>query len=389
MKDLLSYRDEFDSIQNCHYLISNSLGAMPNSVSKYSEKYLKLWQKRGARAWEDEWWLLGQRVGNKIGRLINAPDDTISMHPNVTSAQAVILSCFDFSGKRNKAIMVEQEFPSLLYLYQSWLSKTGHLEIIECPDGISVPTDKLIEAIDETTLLVSISNVLFRSAYILDVKAVVDKAHRVGAMVVLDIFQSIGVLPVDLRELNADFAVGGCLKWLCGGPGACFLYVRQDLIPKMEPRYTGWLAHENPFAFDKTGMKYTTGSYRFLSGTPVVSALYICQAGLDIISNIGIDRIRQRSIEMTDRLIEQAQIHNWPVYTPKESDRRGGTVSINIAEAKQIADELLKRDFLIDYRPEAGIRVSPHFYNTDREIDDLVNEIVEISSQDSYQAAKM
>ena len=380
MTDSNNYREHFDSLKDCHYLISNSLGAMPNSAREWSEKYLNIWQSRGVRCWEEEWWGLGKPVGNKIGSLLNAESDSVTMQANVTSAQAVVLSSFDFSKKRNKVVMVEQEFPSLLYLYRNWLEKNGKLEIVACPDGMTVPTEKLLEEIDESTRLVSISHVLFRSSYIVNVEAIIKKAHAVGALVLLDIYQSIGTVPIDLQKLNADFAVGGCLKWLCGGPGACFLYVKPDIRESLKPKLTGWLAHKNPFAFDSSAIEYATDSYRFMSGTPAIPALYTCQAGLEIIAEIGIDNIRKRSIEMTGKLISFANEKGWPLNTPEKESERGGTVSFNIPEAQTIERELLKRNYLVDYRPQAGLRVSPHFYNTDAELDDLLSAISEFVS---------
>ena len=380
MTDFNNYREHFDSLKNCHYLISNSLGVMPNSAREWSEKYLNIWQSRGVRCWEEEWWGLGKTAGEKIGSLLNAESDSVTMQANVTSAQAVVLSSFDFSKKRNKVVMVEQEFPSLLYLYRNWLEKNGKLEIVACPDGMTVPTEKLLDEIDESTKLVSISHVLFRSSYIVDVEAIIEKAHAVGALVLLDIYQSIGTVPIDLQKLNADFAVGGCLKWLCGGPGACFLYVRPDIRESLKPKLTGWLAHKNPFAFDSSAIEYATDSYRFMSGTPAIPALYTCQAGLEIIAEIGLDNIRKRSIEMTGKLISFANEKGWPLKTPERESERAGTVSFNIPEAQAIERELLKRNFLVDYRPRAGLRVSPHFYNTDAELDDLLSAISEFVS---------
>lgn len=380
MNDFQSYRDKFDSLKDCHYLISNSLGAMPNSAREWSEKYINIWQDRGVRCWEEEWWQLGKTVGNKIGSLLNTESDSVTMQANVTSAQAVVLSSFDFSQKRNKVVMVEQEFPSLLYLYRNWLEQIGKLEIVACPDGMTVPTEKILEAIDESTRLVSISQVLFRSSYIVNVEAIIEKAHAVGAMVLLDIYQSIGTVPIDLQKLNADFAVGGCLKWLCGGPGACFLYVKPDIREQLKPKLTGWLAHKNPFAFDSSAMEYATDSYRFMSGTPAIPALYTCQAGLEIIAEIGIDNIRKRSIELTGKLIGFARENGWPLKTPEKESKRGGTVSFNIPNAQSVERELVKRNFLVDYRPKAGLRVSPHFYNSDAELDDLLAAISEILS---------
>jgi len=345
-------------------------------------EYAEMWVGRSVRAWEEKWWMMARETGDKIGRIMNAPPDTVAMQPNVTSAQAVILSCFNFTDKRNKVVMVDAEFPSLLYLYRSWLRDTGRLEIVKCGKEPSFPVDKILDAIDENTLLVSISNVFFRSAYLIDAAAVIEKAHQHGAMVVLDIYQALGTVPVDVTRLGVDFGVGGCIKWLCGGPGAGYLYVRPDLMPSLEPRFTGWLAHESPFSFDNRDMRYTSGSYKFLNGTPSVPAFYACQAGLDIINEIGVESIRKRSLEMTSRLMANAARHGWPVFAPSDDSQRGGTVALNIPDGEAVSNKLLERDFLIDYRPEAGIRISPHFYNTDREIDDLVEEIERIIAGD-------
>ncbi|RME26673.1 MAG: aminotransferase class V-fold PLP-dependent enzyme [Candidatus Zixiibacteriota bacterium] len=351
---------------------------MPDRVNDTAAAYCRIWAERGVRAWEEEWWLLARDIGDRIGRLINAAPDTVTMQPNVTSAQAVILSCFDFTPPRDKVVMVDMEFPSMLYLYRRWLEGRGRVEVVTSDDGITVPLDKLLSAIDETTLLVPVSHVFFRSATILDAKAVIERAHEVGAMVVLDIFQSIGTVPVDVAALETDFAVGGCLKWLCGGPGACFMYVRPDLNRQLQPRLTGWLAHENPFAFERETLRFTTGAYRFLNGTPVIPAYYTCQPGLEIISEIGVPAIRERSVTMTSYLIAEAQKRGWSVFTPTDPAQRGGTVSLQLPEAATVCERLLAQDFLVDYRPEAGVRVSPHFYNTDNELSDLIAAIDDI-----------
>ncbi|MDH3890289.1 MAG: aminotransferase class V-fold PLP-dependent enzyme [candidate division Zixibacteria bacterium] len=381
MKDLLDYRTEFESLENCHHLIANSLGAMPNKARECSDRYLKLWSTRGVRAWEEEWWMIARTVGDKIGSLMNAASDTVSIHANVTSAQATVLSCFDFDKPRDKVVMVQQEFPSLLYLYRQTLRDRGRLEIVPCPDGMTVPTQAVLDAIDETTALVSISQVLFKSAYIVDVAAVIEKAHRVGALVLVDIFQGLGAVPVDIQTLGADFAAGGCLKWLCGGPGVGYLYVKPEVALELTPRFTGWLAHENPFAFDPSPIRFAEGSYKWMNGTPAVPALYTCQPGLDIITEIGVPRIRKRSLEMTSRLAQLAREREWSVFTPEDPKHRGGTITLNVAKAETVTRELLARSFLVDYRPGAGIRVSPHFYNSDQEIDDLVVEIEKILTE--------
>jgi kynureninase len=365
-------------------MISNSLGAMPNRAREMALAYVDKWADRGVRAWEEEWWLLPKSVGNHLASLLHAAPDSITMHTNVTTTQAVILSCFSFGGPRHNVIMVDMEFPSLKYLYREWTeAHGGRLEIVPCPDGVTVPTEQLLDAIDETTLLVPISHVLFRSSYLVDAAAIIKKAHDVGALVVLDIYQSIGSLPVDVEALNVDFAVGGCLKWLCGGPGACFLYVRPDLKVKLRPHYTGWLAHERPFAFEKEPIELSTDSYRFMNGTPPVPSLYLCRPGLDIVTEIGVDRIRRRSEEMTSMIVELARERGWRTTVPEKPEERGGTVAVDVKNGSEVADELNRRDFLVDFRPQAGIRLSPHFYTTDQEIIETIEEIEKILAEKS------
>jgi kynureninase len=385
MNDLLKYRALFDSVSKCRYLISNSLGAMPDKARAYINEYTETWASRGVRAWEEGWWMMAQETGDRLASIMGASPDSVTMVPNVTTAETIILSAMDFSMQRNKVVMVDMEFPSLIYLYREWLKNQGKLEIVECPDGVTVPTERLLDAIDDTTLLVPISHVLFRSSYIVDARAIIEKAHRVGAMVILDMYQSLGSVSVDVTALDVDFAVGGCIKWLCGGPGACYLYSRPDISKEINPRFTGWLAHTRPFDFDTGPIDRTEGAYRFLSGTPAVPALYACRAGLEIISEIGVDRIRERSKRMTAKLIAGASDRGWKTTTPSDPERRAGTVAIDIDNGYAIASELNARNYLVDYRPKAGIRVSPHFYNTDSELDDILNEIGIIIDDKSYE----
>ncbi|HXZ11022.1 MAG TPA: aminotransferase class V-fold PLP-dependent enzyme [Candidatus Sulfotelmatobacter sp.] len=378
MNDLLSWRKEFPILDRTTYLISNSLGAMPRAVYDRLKEYGDSWALRGVRAWEEGWWEMAVSVGDKIGALIGAGPSEISLHQNVTLTQAVIASCFDFSGPRNKVVMVDLEFPSILYFYLEQRRRGARVEILPSEDGIHAPLEKILAAIDETTLLVPISQVLFRSAAIVDAKAIIERAHKVGAHVVLDCFQAAGTIPVDVRALDADFAVGGVLKWLCGGPGVAYLYVRPDLRKKLSPAITGWLAHRRPFEFEVGPVDQRDDSFRFLNGTPHIPALYACQPGLEILQKAGIARIRERSIQMTERLIEGALARGWRVNTPRQAAERAGTVSIDCPHAPEVKSELIAREILVDYRPAAGVRLSPHFYNTDQEIDLALAQMDEI-----------
>ncbi len=340
--------------------------------------YADTWAMRGVRAWEERWWMLAAEVGDEIGALMNAPKGSVSTHQNVTTCQAVVASCFDFSGKRNKVVYSDMNFPSVMYFWEAQQSRGARVHMVKTDDGVTVPLDRMLDAIDETTLLVPISHVIFRSAFIQDAKAIIEKAHKVGALVVLDTFQSLGTVPVDVQALNTDFACGGVLKWLCGGPGVGYLYVRPDLGKKLEPKFTGWTAHENPFAFEIGANRYTDPPYRFMNGTPHIPALEAARPGLKIIAEAGIERIREKSKRQTGRLIELASKHGWRVNTPRDAEKRGGTVSIDMPDAQEVCRELFKREILVDYRPKAGVRMSPHFYNTDEELEIGINAVEEI-----------
>ena len=368
-EDLAAWRHEFPILGSTNYLISNSLGAMPRGAAAALEQYARAWAKRGVRAWDEGWWEMPVAVGDMVAPIIGARTGTVTMHQSVTLAEAVVLSCFEPRGPRNKIVFEDGNFPSVQYLYGA---QPG-LRVA------SVPVERLVDAIDDQTLLVPISHVLFKSSFVQDVPAIVEKAHRVGALVVLDVYQSAGVLPLDVGALGVDFAVGGCLKWLCGGPGNGFLYVRPDLA-QLTPKLTGWMAHADPFRFEPPPIRYAEGPFRFLNGTPSIPCLYAAIEGLRIIREVGVARIREQSVRLTERLLRSIDERGFPSITPRDAARRGGTVAVNPPDAEAISRRLLERNFFIDYRPGAGIRISPHFYNTDDECDAIVAEIAALAA---------
>jgi kynureninase len=378
MDELLKWRGEFPILERTTYLISNSLGAMPRGVYDEMRAYADLWGSRGVRAWEEGWWEMAVNVGDQIAPLIGAVRGEISLHQNVTLIQAVISSCFDFRGPRNKVVMTDLEFPSVQYFYHEQRRNGARIELVPSNNSVRFDLDKFLAAIDQNTLLVPISQVLFRSACIVDAAAIIEKAHRVGAHVVLDLFQATGTVPIDIRGLGADFACGGVLKWLCGGPGVGYLYVREDLRRKLKPAIAGWLAHRRPFAFETGAIDAREDSFRYLNGTPHIPALYACQPGLDILNQVGIAAIREKSMRMTARLFEGAKAHGWPVNTPENPVERAGTVSVDCPHAAEVCRELLAREILVDYRPKAGVRLSPHFYNREEECDLAMTQIADI-----------
>jgi kynureninase len=375
---LLRYRAEFPILERTNYLISNSLGAMPRGVYDALKGYADTWATRGVRAWEERWWMLAAQVGDELGALMNAPRGSVSTHQNVTTCQAVIASCLDFSGNRNKVVYTDMNFPSVMYFWEAQRATGAQVHMVKTDDGVTVPTERLLQAIDEHTLIVPVSHVIFRSSFIQEAKAIADKAHRVGAYVMLDTFQSLGSVPVDVQALNVDFACGGVLKWLCGGPGVAYLYVRPDLGQKLQPRFTGWTAHQQPFNFETGPIRYTDPPYRFMNGTPHIPSLEAAAPGIKIITEVGVENIREKSRRQTSRLIELADQRGWRVNTPRNPDQRGGTVSINMPDSQQVCAKLLKRDILVDWRPGAGVRFSPHFYTMDEELDAAIAAVEEI-----------
>ena len=375
---LLRYRAEFPILERTNYLISNSLGAMPRGVYDALRGYADTWATRGVRAWEERWWMLAAQVGDELGALMNAPAGSVSTHQNVTTCQAVVASCLDFSGARNKVVYTDMNFPSIMYFWAAQQASGARVHMVKTDDGVTIPTERLLEAIDEHTRVVPISHVIFRSSFIQDARAIVEKAHRVGACVVLDTFQSLGSVPVDVQALNVDFACGGVLKWLCGGPGVAYLYVRPDLGKKLEPRFTGWTAHQQPFNFETGPIRYTDPPYRFMNGTLHIPALEAARPGIKVITEVGVEKIRAKSKRQTARLIELAEQRGWRVNTPRDPEQRGGTVSIDVPDSQQVCSELLKRDILVDWRPKAGVRFSPHFYTKDEELDAAITAVEEI-----------
>lgn len=378
MNELLEWRREFPILERTTYLISNSLGAMPRRVRDAMNAYAQAWGERGVRAWEEGWWELAGKVAEGIAPLIGAAPGEISLHQNVTTTEAVIASCFDWRGPRNKVVMTDLEFPSVQYFYHEQRRHGARVELLPSANSVRFDLEAFLAAIDETTLLVPISLVLFRSSFIVNARAIIERAHRVGAYVVLDTFQAAGTMPVEVRALATDFAVGGVLKWLCGGPGVAYLYVREDLRTRLRPALTGWLAHRRPFAFEAGAIDARDDAYRFMNGTPHIPALYSCRPGLEILQEIGARAIREKSLRMTARLLAGAKARGWRVNTAEDPAERAGTVSLDPPHAMEVSRELLARDILIDYRPQAGIRISPHFYNREEECDFALAQIDEI-----------
>jgi kynureninase len=373
MDELLHWRPEFPILDKTVYMISHSLGAMPRRTRDRLNEYADTWATRGIRAWEEGWWDMPVTVGDLIGNIIGAGPGEIAMTQNVSVCQAIVLSCFDWTAPRNKLVSEEMNFPSNLYNYHG--VSGARLVTVPSPDGITIPLDRMLAAIDEETALVSVSHVLFRSSFQQDLAAITERAHQMGAMVCADVYQSAGTVPINVRGLGVDFATGGSVKWLCGGPGAGYLYVRRDLWTKLEPKFTGWMAHRRPFAFEAGPIEYSDDIFRFLNGTPNIPAMYAARSGYEVVAEVGVENIRAKSLRQTRRLMELAKEAGFRINSPERDEERGGVVVIDVPHGDEVTQELSRRDFLVDYRPGAGIRIAPHFYTKDEELDLTIREI--------------
>ena len=375
---LLEWRREFPIVETCTYLVSHSLGAMPRRAATYLQQFADEWSSRGVRAWNEGWWEVGRTTGDLLAPVLGVDAGTISMHQNVTVAMAIIASCHRFDGRRNRIVMTDLEFPSNIYLFDGFRRYGAEIVQVPSPDAMQIDLQALLDAIDDRTALVPLSYVLFKSAYIQDAAAVIEKAHRVGAQVILDVYQAAGTVPLAVGPLRADFAVGGSVKWLCGGPGAGYLYVRPDLAKKLQPGIVGWAAHAHPFEFQAGPIEYADAPERFQSGTPNVPSLYSARAGYEIVAEIGVPAIRKKSLRLTRRLMDRAKEAGFRLNTPDQDDRRGGAVIIDVPDGRAAADELIRREVIVDYRPGAGIRMAPHFYNTGEEIEHAMDVLTAI-----------
>ena len=383
---LLVFRAEFPILERTTYLVSNSLGAMPRGVPDRLAEYVDEWAELGVRAWAKGWWRKPVEVGDEIAPLIGAGPGEVVMVPNVTIGQASVLSALDYTAPRDTIVMTALDFPSVRYVYDALATRLGaRIVVVPSEDGIGIDTERLLAAIDERTRLVAISHVLFRSAFIMDVAAICRRAHEVGALVSVDAFHSVGVIPVDVKQLGVDFLTGGVLKWLCGGPGGCFLYVAPEVAHRLTPALTGWQAHARPFAFE-TEMAYADDAFRWLTGTPVIPALYAAVEGPRIVKRAGVERIRTKSMRQTARLIELADARGYRVTAPRNPEQRGGTVAFDVPHGYEVSEALLANDVLVDYRPNAGIRVAPNFYTTDEELERVVVMIDEMLATGEWQA---
>jgi kynureninase len=370
------FRDRFPILEKKTYLANHSLGAVPRATLDSLRRYYEEWSTLGIEAWSGPWWKILTDFGEIVGGILRAPKGTIVPMENVTRGFAAVASSLDWnrkapSGKpRNKIILTSLEFITSYPFWQSWAELVGaRIVTVESDDGVSVPTERILAAIDDETLLVPTSHVYFRSGAIQDLRAISARAGAVGAYVLGDGYQAVGIVPMSLVELGVDFYVGGSHKWLCGGPGAGFLYVRQDRIRELAPKYAGWFGIANPFDYEpKARFEPAEGVMRFLAGTPAIPALYAAIEGVSTVAELGTEKIRSHSITLTKSIVTEADARGLRVKTPRDPQSRSGMVCLDFPKAEQATKALVARDVIVDYRPNCGIRVSPHFYNSQEDV---------------------
>jgi len=372
-------REEFPTLASGIHLLSHSLGPVPRVARESMVAYYDAWEHHTSEdAWATSWWEMSAQVGDLVAKIVGGDAGSVQIQPNASIALSSVLSCFDFtSSKRNKIVATALDFPSMQYVLDAQTPMGARVEVVPSDDGITISLERILDAIDNSTALVALSHVSFRSSYRVEVEAIVERAHRHGAMVLLDVYQSAGAVPLQASDWGVDFLIGGTIKWLCGGPACGYLYVRPDLQRKLQPRLTGWVAHAAPFDFAQPPMRYTDSVRRFAQGTPSIPALYSVLPGLKIIEEVGVQTIRAESERRTNWMIDFALERGWKINSPRDVDQRGGSVMIYVEDGPGMVARLNERKVFVDCRPGVGLRISPHFFNTDEE----VREAMEILEQ--------
>ena len=374
------YRKEFPTLASGIHLLSHSLGPVPRAARASMSAYIDAWEHHTSEdAWATSWWELSRRVGDRIARILGGQPGSVQIEPNASLALATVASCFDFkSATRNRVVTTALDFPSMEYFWDAQRQIGARVEVVPSVDGISVSLERILDTIDDETALVALSHTSYRSSYRVDVRPIVERAHAKGALVLLDVYQSAGVVQLSAADWEVDFLIGGTIKWLCGGPSCGYLYVRPDLQRDLRPRLTGWVAHDAPFDFAHAPMRYARSVRRFAQGTPSIPALYSAIPGLEIIEAVGIPGIVAESERRTQLLIDFASERGWTINTPLDKNRRGGSVMIGVDDAKTMVERLAERKVYVDWRPSAGLRVSPHFFTTDEEVAEALNILAEL-----------
>lgn len=367
-------REEFPILADSTYLVSHSMGAAPLGARDALRTYWEEWAAEGPEAWE-RWLPRITEVADGIGALVGAPPGSCFLGPNVSVLQSAIASCIEYRADRNEVVYESLQFPSLTYVWREWERFGAVVRIVPSDDGRTVPTERIVEAITEKTAIAVLSHAYYVSGAIADVRAIQRHCRSVGALLCVDAYQTTGVYPYDVTAWDLDLVTGGSHKWLCGGPGCGWLYVKPSLLARFAPAITGWMAHARPFAFEPAPMEHAPSMYRFGNGTPSIPAYMAAQPGHRAIASVGVARIRERNVRLTQRIASMALERGLRVNSPLEPECRTGWIGIDFDGAEAACRRLIERRVFVDYRPGCGIRVGPHFYTEDAEIDEFFTQL--------------
>jgi len=374
--DFNSLRQQFPLLKERTYLASHTLGPLPQKAALDIEAYTKSLYlgKRALSIWLERY----EQMFPLIETLLNAPTGSVAITASATAAQAAIAAAIQPNVKRNRIIVTDLDFSSCRYLWKSQVQRGFDLIEVVAADGMQISSADIIAKIDDRVAVVAVSLVSYLNSARLDIQPIIEAAHAAGAIVVLDAYQAMGVIPIDVTSLGADVVVGGTNKWLCGGVGLGFAYVEPSLAEQLDPVYPGWFAHLQPMAFAET-FTPATGARRFQQGTPSIEPIYTSRAGIQFAIDTGVEQIHQRNIELTTYLIECADLYNIPILTPRSPHQRGGTVLLGVEQAATVVEKLAALGIDVDTRSSLGIRVSPHPCNTKQECQHLIENIVNIA----------
>ncbi|MCX4245887.1 aminotransferase class V-fold PLP-dependent enzyme [Paraliomyxa miuraensis] len=381
---LARYREDYPILATSVYMNSNSMGAMPRAARTALTEYLDAWEREGVEAWS-QWPSVMDQTADGIARMFNGHPGCTTLNQNVAFFQAAVASTIDWNQAkregRNKVVIEALMFPNVIYVWERFAKLGAELHLVPSDDGIDVPTERILDAIDEHTAIVPLSHAIYVSGALLDVEAICRRAHEVGALVMVDVYQTLGCVPFDVQQWNADFVVGGSHKWLCGGPGTAFLYTRPDRLPALAPMTTGWMGHADPFAFEPAPIRYADGAWRFVGGTPSIPAYYVAAAAQRNLHEAGIANIRTHNLALSRIIVERAQAAGLTIHSPLDGERRTGFVAVDFPGSQEVSRALIEERFKHDWRPNCGLRIGPHFYNTEDEVHRFMDRVIALAGR--------
>jgi kynureninase len=378
--DLARYREDYPILADTTYMNSNSMGAMPRQAAAALAQYAADWAREGVEVWP-HWFDVLAATADSAARFLGAPAGQTILNQNVAYFQAAVASALDFSGHRNKVVVEALQFPNVLYVWDRYRELGADLHLVPSDDGMTIPLERMLAAIDERTAIVPISHGIYVSGALQDVKAICARAHEVGALVMVDVYQTVGAMPIDVHEWDADIVVGGSHKWLCGGPGTAFMWMKPALRERLRPRLTGWMGHADPFNFEAPPIRYANDHRHFLAGTPSMPAYYVARAAYENLHAVGLDRIRAHNLALARIIIERAQAADLTVHSPLADEQRTGFVAVDFATSEAASKQLIDERYKLDWRPNCGLRLGPHFYNTETEVHRLMDRVVALAGR--------